>query len=527
MQFSKGFLVKALIFFTIFFTLESAANFSLTGNYGLYTEAYHMDGIDARRPGNTGRLYFTPVLSFYGFAIGLKMDCLLTTEQKFVAQPINRISITPSWSWGSLDVWNFSPRFSELTLSGVTVRGLGLNLHPGAFTLSVIGGQSQEACEDSLDEKFRRDVYGLQIGFGGFRINMLKAKDDSNSIKSWGNTLPQENLVAGTSVDFNLLNINFRGEIAASAYTRDLRSDTIEIEEIPEFLKKIYPVHYSTRADYAYKTEATIPITTKGSIGGSYRYVGPGYTSLGLSTNHNDRVEYRVHGLFRPFRIISLNGSFRQKKDNLIEDKSTTTKNSNLSLSTTFIPTSAFNLSVNYMLNQNLNEALYDTAIAQKIDNDIHTITVSPTFLFGGMGQKQMIRFIFSAQNNNDEINQTTSGTKSFNMNYKNQITPTLSTSLKFSWLKNEMVDTNLTVTNYGCGAIYSAFEGKIPISLNLSYAPTTIGNTTHVSLGISCRFLGSSSIRTNFQIMKFSGETEDHPDYNEFKASLSFSGGF
>jgi hypothetical protein len=529
MHFPKRLLGKVFIFIIIFISIESAAKpgvLSLKGKYGLYTEAYKMDGREARRPGTTARLYFTPVLSFYGLAIGLKMDYFLTTEQKLVTQPINRISIAPSWSWGSLDVWNFSPRFSDLTLSGVTLKGVGVNLHPGTFKLSVLGGQSQQACEDSLNEEFERDIYGLQIGLGGFRINLLKAKDDSNSIESWGSALPQENLVAGTSVDFSFLNIDFKGEIAASAFTRDLRSDTIKIEGIPDFLNKIYPVHNSTRADYAYKTEATVPIP-KGSIGGSYRYVGPGYTSLGLLTNHNDRKEYRVHGRLRPFRILSLNGSFREKKNNLIGDKRSTTKNNNLSLSTALIPSSGFNISVNYQLNRNLSEATSDTSITQPVDNDIHIITVSPTLSFGAMEKRQMVRFIISVQNNYDEINQSKSGTKRLNVNYTNQITNTLSANANFAWIRNELADTNLTVTNYGCGAMYKAFEGKTPISLNLSYAPTTIGNTARVTLGISYRFLRSNSIRTNFQIINFSGKTKDYPDYNEFKASLNVSGGF
>lgn len=531
MRFSKGPVWGILILLIVIGKVQAEGKsniVSLSGNYGFYSEGYHMDGRDARRPGTTGRLYFTPIVSFYGLTFGLKMDYFLTTEQRFVTQPINRISIAPSWGWGSANVWNFSPRFSDFSLSGVTLQGAGLHLHPGKFTLSLVGGRSQKACEDSLKQSFQRNLYGLQVGFGGFKVNILKAKDDLHSIEEPGSAaaLPQENLVVNTCANFTLFKVKFSGEIAASAYTRDLRSDKVDTTDIPELAKKLYPIRYSTRADYAWKTRMGVPIPT-GSITGSYLYVGPGYTSLGLTTNHNDRIEYQISGRSRPSRFFSLSCSFRGRRDNLIGEKIGTTKNHNFSLATQIVPSSTFNISINYLLNQNKKDVPSDTSKTQWIDNKVQAVTVSPTFILDVTGWRHTIRPVFSYQNNSDDIRQTTSEMKGVNLSYSNQITSSLSTSASFSWTKNDMGEVALTVTSYGGGAVYRVFEGKIPISLNFSYAPSSRGNTMRTRLGGSYRVSKAGSVKLGIQMMTFSGKSASYSDYNELTANLSYSSRF
>ena len=494
-----------------------ARTLSLSGSYGFYAEGYHMDGRESRRPGTTGRMYLTPVLSFYGLELGLKMDYFLTTEQKFTAQPINRISLAPTWSWGRVDIWNSSPRFSDFTLGGVTVRGAGVYLHPGRFTFSLVGGRSQRPEEG---ESFGRDLYGVQVGYGGFKVNFLRVKDDVNSIREFGRALPQENMVLGVSADFSVLRAKFSGEVSASVYTRDLRSEEVDLDTLgaPGFVDKLYNFRYSTRVDYAWRARVSVPVP-RGSVSGSYVYVGPGYTSLGLATNHNDRVEYRISGRVRPSGMLSLSCSFGGRRDNLIGDKLGTTTNRNISLAAQVSPSSAFNVSLSYLFNRHRRKAPSDTS-----DAKVQVVGASTVFTFEVGGVHHSVRPAFSYQDVQDGVRRRSSGTKGFDLSYTGRITPYISTSAGFS--RTESDAGAVSLTSYGGGVTYRALAGKVPISLNLSYIPSSRGSTLRARLGGSYRIPKAGSVRFGVGMTKFSGGAT-YPSYKEFTANLSYSGRF
>lgn len=479
---------------------------SLSGSYGFYTEAYNMEGRESRRPGTTGRVYFTPVLSFYGLELGLRL--FLTTEQKFTAQPINRISLSPSWSWGRVEVWNLSPRFSDFTLGGVTLRGAGIHLDPGRFKLSFVGGRSRRPKEG---ESFARYIYGVQVGYGGFRVNFVRAKDEVGSIERFGRAVPQEDLVLGASADFSLSKVRFSGEVSASVHTRDMRSKEVDLDTlgVPGFVEKLYKVRYSTRVDYAWRAGLSIPVP-KGSVSGSYVYVGPGYTSLGLATNHNDRAEYRISGRVRPSRMLSLACSFGWRRDNLVGDRLGTTKDRNLSLSAQILPSRSLSFSLSYLLD-------HMRKGRSEVENEVQALGASTTLTFEALGVSHSIRPAFSYQEVRDGMRTT-----GFNLSYSGRIAPDISAGASFS----RTDASSLTSTSYGGSVSYRALGGRLPFSLNLSYVPSDRGNTLRAQLGSSYRIPGAGPLRLRVQMMRFSGSAQ-YRSYREFTANLSYSGRF
>ncbi len=164
-------------------------NISISGVAGVYGQLYGVSGIPGRLPPSLARLYFQPTVTLFN-SLSMSFDFLLSTEGNSARQNINQLGVSPSWGWGSAHLGDFSSMFTPLTFDGVLVRGAGVNLHPGIFRFSAIGGFTQNAVNGGASNgAYSRYMYGARIGVGKqqssyFDLSFLRTRDNPHSLPS-------------------------------------------------------------------------------------------------------------------------------------------------------------------------------------------------------------------------------------------------------------------------------------------------------------------------------------------------------
>lgn len=164
-------------------------NVSINGVVGAYGQMYGISGIPGRLPPSLARLYFQPTVTLF-HAFSMSFDFLLSTEGSSARQNINQLGVNPSWGWGDAHLGDFSSMFTPLTFDGILVRGAGINLHPGVFRFSAVGGYTQRAVSGGPGiGSYSRYMYGARIGVGKqegsyFDISFLRTRDNPSSLPS-------------------------------------------------------------------------------------------------------------------------------------------------------------------------------------------------------------------------------------------------------------------------------------------------------------------------------------------------------
>lgn len=162
-------------------------NFRIGGEIGAYGEYYTTNNEYARRPNTTGRLFFRPTIDLFDL-IQIPFEFLISTEGSSARQNINQFGINPKWSWGSLHLGDFSTEYSRYTLSGVLIRGGGINLNPGNFRFSTAAGFTRRSVPGGAqDGSFKRFLLASKLGFGNESVSYLdfifvRAKDEISSL---------------------------------------------------------------------------------------------------------------------------------------------------------------------------------------------------------------------------------------------------------------------------------------------------------------------------------------------------------
>jgi len=395
-------------------------------------------------------------------------------------------------------------------------------------------------------------LYGGRIGVGrsgGSYIDFifLKAKDDPNSIEppvteirydgdtlvdSLETVLPQENVVAGIKGGLSLAKgaVKIGGELSANALTRDLRSMPMSVPNYPEWANIIMEPKLSTSVDFAANVGVDISFSST-SFSGSYKYVGPGYNSLGSPYLTSDIQGFSLsasQGLWN--NQVSLNASFDKAQDNLLGLKSATTTtlvaSFNIFIAVGMLPYISFGYNSYSLHNDDPNDSL-------RVDNITQSYTANTGTSFNLMGMEHSLNLSYSLQRYRDRSPFAWLSSNydlsmwmfSFNTNFK--IPLSLSWSFGLSQNRSEAGDYE-DIYSGNVSLSYRMFGDKLSNSLDINFDETKGKGIRNRRWGIRLRsdynlpVLGNLS--GSIERIVYSDKIEPVENYQEFVVRVSFS---
>lgn len=262
------------------------------------------------------------------------------------------------FSLHDLTLGTFNPYYSDLTLSGMPVKGFNICVEPGKFNVCFTKGILTDALitDSDLSFSYRRNLTSASFGYGYknnsyIRIHILSFEDKAESVPDSlfmkKKNLPLSNKVMSLQYKLQLYKnrISIEGELAGSQTTDNniLKGENeIFVDSLPYthsgesshwftniLLQK--KVNMGTSIDYALKVGITACIfRNKTIISFTSGRVGPQYFSAGIPFLRNDRLSFEAkinQHLFNNNVSFSLFG--RYDHDNLNHFKTYTTTNLN------------------------------------------------------------------------------------------------------------------------------------------------------------------------------------------------------
>jgi hypothetical protein len=528
---------------------------SFSGDIGTYGELYSMSGRDSRRPSSTARLFFNPTLLFYD-AMAVSFNVLLSTEGNSASahhqiNQINQLGIRPQWAWGYANAGDFSEFYTPYTLNGILTRGGSVSINPGLFQFSAIGGYTRRTGLTGGSGNLDRYMYGGRIGVGNsqsfFDIVFLRVRDtpsrfqavrpdsvvppDSTQVgtstASYQDS-PQENIVFGMVTSFGLFEgiIDVHAEANASAFTRDMTSSEINQKKVPSVVRGLYRARLSTSADYVYDLKMNLNLSPLVFRMG-YRYVGPGYSSLGVASLITDQREMLLGTRFHLSRW-SFTFDWTRQNDNLLDQKLHTTIRQTYGGTMSVRPLDVWSMTILGNLLTMRNYAYTDTAaFIRYLILNLGT-THAITFRHGGLLQNGSVSYMYqkSADGNPLRMN-----------NRFASHTATVNGAMELSdawWMVPSVclvasragIQSWQTVETFSITPRYRAVNGRLMTSLTLGLSRMGSASSLQLNLNANFRLTPSNTITLSIRSTGFSSQDPSNRAYTEQTASLTMSQG-
>lgn len=205
----------------------------------------------------------------------------------------NRLALHPSYKWVRLHIGDVAMTFSPYTLSGHMFTGGGVELTPGKWNISAMGGRLMRKVEydpvlPSVMPSYERWGTGGKVRYNGTKFflggTILMAEDRYKETSFQADSLgvhPQKNLAASVEAGVNITpKLRISGEYALSYLSRDTREvvNTETGESRPLGEEDVYTA-IKAALDYTF---------FKNTIGIGYERIDPEYATLGAYYFNND-----------------------------------------------------------------------------------------------------------------------------------------------------------------------------------------------------------------------------------------------
>lgn len=617
-------------------------NIRISGNATAYGELYSISGHSGRRPPSTARLVISPTITLFNL-FSIPIEILVSTEGSSARQNINQFGINPSWEWGTFHLGDFNENYSTFTLNGVTIRGAGIDIHPGIFNFSTVAGFTRRAVAGGAGNgSYKRFLFASKLGLGQesgthFDLIVVRAKDKVSSLSGdtkainvispnggdeiplnsvqliqWnstnitglvkielsrdgGNTYetlfnnqpatgsavwnvtgtetfqavikisaesdssifdvsdkpfiiaagvsyskgniysdfpnsyavtPQENLILGisgkTNIYKNMISLNLEAD--GSAYTKDLRASEIDLSKynIPGFVNGIYKPRVSSSFDYALNSGMNFHIQNFNAKLG-YEYIGPGYTSLGLSYLQNDQQKFSAATSFRISKFM-LNLNWSRFNDNLISQKLFTTVRSQYGLNLSGAATNFWNMSFIANILGTGNSSNNDTT---KIDFSSIIIGTNHTFSLKGKFLRSInLNYTYQNSTNKSVFNGgTKSNVNSFNLGFGFILSKNINANASAGVISSSINNTtNSTTQTYAVSLQHKALKNKLVSSF--TFGTSILQNNTSIRAALSSGYSITSKDRVlvTISFMHYKSGNVNFGNFNELIAGVTIS---
>ena len=324
-------------------SLAKEQPFRIQGTLSAGLTYYSASGIESRREPFSWYLSGAPVITIYG--ISFPFTLTVSEQERRFAQPFNRYGVSPTYKWIKLHAGYRNVKFSDFTLSGITMLGGGVELNPGKLRFGFMMGRINRAIPEgtvtpggTLNPMYKRTGYSIKVGIGTqnnyFDLIFFKGRDDSASIPKPSLTsriVPLDNAVLGAKTHFRFFKVlTFDADLAVSALTRDLYSrrfdDTSDAKLVTlNKYSSILKLNASTGLFTAARTSLTYGFKA-GNIAARYERVDQDFQTLGAYFFANDNEQWTLAPTFSLFKNkVSVSAAYGKARDNLNGQKYATT----------------------------------------------------------------------------------------------------------------------------------------------------------------------------------------------------------
>jgi hypothetical protein len=524
--------------------------YTFSGSFGAYGELYQTTAKYKRLPSSTARSTLNFTFGFWKFQMPVQI--VLSTEEVSYRQSFNRFGLNPHIGIFTFHVGDFAGRISQFTVSGISIRGGGIEVAPSWMRFVFIYGQTQRAVNDprAMTYAFKRMLLAAKLGFGKrnktfFELNFVKAKDDSNSVHLPDDSTkihPQENMVLGANGQVVLFKNHLRisGEAAASVYTLNLRSDKVDKDQIdiPDWVDKYYTLRLTTRLDYAYRGQIRVNTRVfRGQAG--YQRIGPGFTSLGLPYTMNDREKYNGNAFVQVIpRKVTLRGMFMYSHDNLENQKVKTLKHINYMTGIMVRPLPVVTLNLVYSRNKLENETNLDSLIywenniekkRQLFDTYNDRLMLNGVYMFKWLKFAHTVTLAYTlqkSQRRRTDVEENNFDSQMITAGYNIFFSQKMNMALNFTNTSNKLATGTLQSQTYGLAIGYNPmmrWRNNVSVNMQKTQDQTSVNYTLTSRFRITPR----SSLNLNLYKIDFYDPVNPDREYKEHRGTLSYTYNF
>ncbi len=510
--------------------------FQFNGTLNLTSDFYSVNGIQARQPSNQQRLILRANLNFIE-QIDIPIEVSLSNSDSRFLQPFNQFGLSPRiTNWLTLYGGYFYSNLSDLTFGDVKIFGGGIELTPGNFRFKAFYGRSKVSKEPDSSQFFggiyQQMMYAFKIGYGNesvayLDLNFTHTIDDSSSITPINiSQTPSENFV--TSVSFGLRVIEaimLNGEVAVSAFSNDIRNESISEINFP---KIFFTPKVSSQFDGAAKFNITIDPLTFWSVRLGTKWIGPGFITNGYTQLQNDLFEVTIDPSLRLLNSrLNIRSSIGIRSNNVRKNKISNTNRFLGMISTDYQITDNFGLNFQYNNNQ-IKSAQYADSI--KISNVLNMISLSPRYVFMGLGGNNFINLTYSYQNSEDSNpyykNKIQNKTNSFNIIHTIVYPSSLNLTSSVLYNKVSLSNMDLRILSLNETIGYQFFDNKLGAYLTLGYSTIKLLDTNGMLVfGLRASYNLNQYGTINFFLTNnsYNSNDPDSPTYKELQGNLQY----
>lgn len=542
-------------------TIGQGEALTVSGGINLNQVFYQASGVEDRRdPYNyflSGNLNF----NVYGWAVPLSFS--YSNQNTSFQQPFNQYGLSPTYKWVTAHLGYRSMTFSKYTLSGHLFLGAGVDLAPSdKVKVSAMYGRLQKAvARDTAQSNniptYKRMGGGAKVTIGGgdryVDLIFFRAADDVNSLApdTTDMIFPEENFVVGLGLNTTLFKgLAFKGEVAYSAITNDMRAEKVETSNVYDQL----PFLYQPRASSEYYKAISSALQyqfKKYTFGVAYERVDPGYRTLGAYYFNNDLENIALTHTSRWFnQKLSVNARGGVQRNNLDKEELNTMSRFSGALSVNYqvspklVTTfnySNFSTVVNFRTPQDLLNQVtrYDNLDTLNYHQISQNSSLGVNYVLGqSKERRQNLNANFSYQQTDEEQGgeSQASGTKFYNFNaaYSLGLQPQ---GLTLSVAGN----TNVSQSQSGESLIFGPsvsirkklLENKLSTTGSISFNNSKVNGTLssrviNLRLGANYSLLEKHQFTLNITAVdRFSPQNESVSRYREFVAELGYNYNF
>ncbi len=522
--------------------------YHFSGSFGAFGEVFNTTAQYKRRPASTARSTLNMTFGFW--KIEMPVTIILSTEEVTFRQNFNRVGLTPKIGPVTFYIGDFAGKISDYTVSGISIRGGGIDIAPTWMRLMAFYGETQRAVSDPRAQNYayKRMLMAGKLGIGVTNetyidINFMRAVDDSNSLRlpvDSSKVRPQENVVVGLNGQIALFRHKFRlrGEGAVSIHTLDMYAPAVESNDIPEKISKYYTIRASTRMDYAYRGDVAIN-TRIVRLNAAYQRIEPGFASLGLPYTMNDRERYNGNLFINALPgKLTFRGTFNYSHDNLNNQKVKTQQHINYMAGVMVKPTRPLMLNFTYSSNRLENEANLDSLIYWEnniekkrmlFDTYSDRYMVNGSYMFQVKRLANTLTFAYSlqkSQKRSEAENQNAFDAQMINAGYNVVISPKFTVGFNFTNTSNKVVTGTIQSQTYG-GMLginpFTQWRNSFSVSVQSSGEQKSVNYTLNSRFRVTAR----SSLNLNLVKLDFFDPVNPDREYKEHRGTLSFNYNF